>query len=126
MFVRTFFFLMIRRPPRSTLFPYTTLFRSACTFPGGDLALELFTLADAPVQALAAQHPDLDLGHVGPAGMLGGEVELQPAQDAMRLRGRPRGATRACASTGCPAPRGSARHPGGRPRRARACRRRSP
>src|SRR3712207_8968409 len=24
------FFLMIRRPPRSTLFPYTTLFRSAC------------------------------------------------------------------------------------------------
>src|SRR3989442_13750826 len=25
-----FFFLMIRRPPRSTLFPYTTLFRSHC------------------------------------------------------------------------------------------------
>src|SRR5688572_31879722 len=35
------FFLMIRRPPRSTLFPYTTLFRSAhgenvtVTFDGG-------------------------------------------------------------------------------------------
>src|SRR3712207_8486210 len=29
-----FFFLMIRRPPRSTLFPYTTLFRSG----GGDHA----------------------------------------------------------------------------------------
>src|SRR3712207_2689545 len=28
-----FFFLMIRRPPRSTLFPYTTLFRS---HPGGE------------------------------------------------------------------------------------------
>src|SRR2546430_6114202 len=31
-----FFFLMIRRPPRSTLFPYTTLFRSivlACAAP---------------------------------------------------------------------------------------------
>src|SRR5258707_4271733 len=27
-FVFIFFFLMIRRPPRSTLFPYTTLFRS--------------------------------------------------------------------------------------------------
>src|SRR5438477_10887794 len=29
-----FFFLMIRRPPRSTLFPYTTLFRSllSCWF----------------------------------------------------------------------------------------------
>src|SRR5690349_22122777 len=25
----SFFFLLIRRPPRSTLFPYTTLFRSA-------------------------------------------------------------------------------------------------
>src|SRR5229473_3882522 len=30
-----FFFLMIRRPPRSTLFPYTTLFRSARPWPGG-------------------------------------------------------------------------------------------
>src|SRR3712207_3565951 len=28
MFSLYFFFLMIRRPPRSTLFPYTTLFRS--------------------------------------------------------------------------------------------------
>src|SRR6266566_8918587 len=27
-FFISFFFLMIRRPPRSTLFPYTTLFRS--------------------------------------------------------------------------------------------------
>src|SRR2546423_10992526 len=30
-----FFFLMIRRPPRSTLFPYTTLFRSVFAFPRG-------------------------------------------------------------------------------------------
>src|SRR6266496_2488851 len=29
----SFFFLMIRRPPRSTLFPYTTLFRSAARDP---------------------------------------------------------------------------------------------
>src|SRR2546430_6060921 len=28
MLILFFFFLMIRRPPRSTLFPYTTLFRS--------------------------------------------------------------------------------------------------
>src|SRR6266851_2347532 len=28
-FLCFFFFLMIRRPPRSTLFPYTTLFRSS-------------------------------------------------------------------------------------------------
>src|SRR3712207_8586841 len=30
----SFFFLMIRRPPRSTLFPYTTLFRSEEAQPG--------------------------------------------------------------------------------------------
>src|SRR2546427_3396066 len=28
LYLLNFFFLMIRRPPRSTLFPYTTLFRS--------------------------------------------------------------------------------------------------
>src|SRR3712207_9339470 len=41
-----FFFLMIRRPPRSTLFPYTTLFRSGgvMEFAGGLLVLVgLFT-----------------------------------------------------------------------------------
>src|ERR1041385_9352789 len=39
-FVLCFFFLMIRRPPRSTLFPYTTLFRSPspCAPPGGGTA----------------------------------------------------------------------------------------
>src|SRR5438045_9673426 len=31
-FLLLFFFLMIRRPPRSTLFPYTTLFRSQHAF----------------------------------------------------------------------------------------------
>src|SRR3712207_6945685 len=33
-----FFFLMIRRPPRSTLFPYTTLFRSSEEVMGRALA----------------------------------------------------------------------------------------
>src|SRR5260221_453617 len=32
------FFLMIRRPPRSTLFPYTTLFRSTVSDPAGNNA----------------------------------------------------------------------------------------
>src|SRR2546428_4451744 len=39
-----FFFLMIRRPPRSTLFPYTTLFRSLLQLgplAGSDVAFEL-------------------------------------------------------------------------------------
>src|SRR6476660_10248587 len=35
-----FFFLMIRRPPRSTLFPYTTLFRSALRDLGRDVRVE--------------------------------------------------------------------------------------
>src|SRR5437899_773330 len=34
-YVHIFFFLMIRRPPRSTLFPYTTLFRSSGVPPVG-------------------------------------------------------------------------------------------
>src|SRR5580704_18300120 len=34
LFFSVFFFLMIRRPPRSTLFPYTTLFRSRPRHPG--------------------------------------------------------------------------------------------
>src|SRR3712207_9507846 len=34
-YVILFFFLMIRRPPRSTLFPYTTLFRSAILLTDG-------------------------------------------------------------------------------------------
>src|SRR2546422_5359063 len=35
MLASLFFFLMIRRPPRSTLFPYTTLFRSSQQDPQG-------------------------------------------------------------------------------------------
>src|SRR2546427_5791626 len=40
-----FFFLMIRRPPRSTLFPYTTLFRSASTPDGSDRGRAVTTSA---------------------------------------------------------------------------------
>src|SRR5438874_8341636 len=32
LFIFSFFFLMLRRPPRSTLFPYTTLFRSSSVY----------------------------------------------------------------------------------------------
>src|SRR3712207_7082575 len=41
------FFLMIRRPPRSTLFPYTTLFRSMIMQEFGDekRALDAFRMA---------------------------------------------------------------------------------
>src|SRR5436309_8702716 len=47
----SFFFLMIRRPPRSTLFPYTTLFRS----PG--LGLPPDAPADADLHRVVRGHP---------------------------------------------------------------------
>src|SRR3712207_8290971 len=56
---------MIRRPPRSTLFPYTTLFRSA-----GGVALVLEAVAEL----------DLD-GRAGHA--LGGQPLGQPAPDLL-------------------------------------------
>src|SRR3989442_8804605 len=37
---------MIRRPPRSTLFPYTTLFRSVAASPPGLGTLRTFTVCD--------------------------------------------------------------------------------
>src|SRR3712207_7708938 len=40
----SFFFLMIRRPPRSTLFPYTTLFRSSRTMRWGGVIVGLFVV----------------------------------------------------------------------------------
>src|SRR3712207_7463166 len=61
---------MIRRPPRSTLFPYTTLFRSAAG--RGDLRRDLgrevlFLLGQALAELVAGEPADLDvlaeLGH---------------------------------------------------------------
>src|SRR3712207_9490061 len=49
----TFFFLMIRRPPRSTLFPYTTLFRSGLAGSDGE-AGALLASAGATRDALLA------------------------------------------------------------------------
>src|SRR5690554_6559957 len=48
-----FFFLMIRRPPRSTLFPYTTLFRS----------INLYQQAIATYKTLENKHFDLGLAY---------------------------------------------------------------
>src|SRR5258708_29364586 len=53
-----FFFLMIRRPPRSTLFPYTTLFRSVRAAEAALAAARLnldFTEVRAPVSGRAGR-----------------------------------------------------------------------
>src|SRR2546430_15723204 len=61
-----FFFLMIRRPPRSTLFPYTTLFRS---FEGHELAAHdlLGLQAKGPIVDRLKRHPVHDGVDVGVA-----------------------------------------------------------
>src|SRR5256885_3741278 len=65
-----FFFLMIRRPPRSTLFPYTTLFRSVnnagmqhvsplLEFPAGKWDELLAVNLSAPFHAIQACAPQM-------------------------------------------------------------------
>src|SRR3989304_7922620 len=65
------FFLMIRRPPRSTLFPYTTLFRSRFNRAGTSAPAYLFHYGkreagageqDDVVKAVSEDYKDLDDG----------------------------------------------------------------
>src|SRR3712207_8280735 len=69
-----FFFLMIRRPPRSTLFPYTTLFRSDRAAATGRAA---FDLAVAPLG-----------GRLRPVGAITLGQRLEPEANAMRFNPR--------------------------------------
>src|SRR2546430_15845456 len=52
----SFFFLMIRRPPRSTLFPYTTLFRSRGS--GRRRATYGGASSSAPLERVAEREPE--------------------------------------------------------------------
>src|SRR5713226_5769092 len=82
------FFLMIRRPPRSTLFPYTTLFRSS---PRG---------RDGPRQPGV---PPVAGSGAGPAGRAGGLVlRLLPCSGGARgvRDGRPTGPAQRPGATG--------------------------
>src|SRR2546425_2224653 len=66
-----FFFLMIRRPPRSTLFPYTTLFRSLAKGireaddPSGPVFVVRGIRAVAVAAGLAALSGGLLFAHTG-------------------------------------------------------------
>src|SRR3712207_7138326 len=73
---------MIRRPPRSTLFPYTTLFRSLATF-----------LARAQTPALPPQRLRLAVS-ARPVHPGGGRARDRARRRADHLRGRDRKSTR--------------------------------
>src|SRR3712207_7821286 len=60
--LQSFFFLMIRRPPRSTLFPYTTLFRSSVSIFGpGFHWLVLFLVETCESIVSLSSHPLSDV-----------------------------------------------------------------
>src|SRR5260370_23933728 len=75
---------MIRRPPRSTLFPYTTLFRS--------VADAAFAVADGGVSAPVAGRfgtvlvhvTKIEAGHARPYEKVAGEIKQQIAVDRAR------------------------------------------
>src|SRR2546426_8147472 len=82
-FLSFFFFLMIRRPPRSTLFPYTTLFRS---HRGAER-----------VEPLAAAPREVVLVHVGGVEDRLRREQAEPAQEPhglLALAGLARSAAR--------------------------------
>src|SRR2546427_4429316 len=77
---------MIRRPPRSTLFPYTTLFRSQLREAHGQVAVEVGALAHEDL-VLADPHEDVEVAWrpaVGAARALAAQPELHPVLDARR------------------------------------------
>src|SRR3712207_9066992 len=77
------FFLMIRRPPRSTLVPYTTLFRSGEAFKLKDLGVFVQGLGQGLGGAPALLHEvGANEGHVVPARLRSEEhtSELQSRQ----------------------------------------------
>src|SRR5713101_8763378 len=67
----SFFFLMIRRPPRSTLFPYTTLFRS-------DGGAPVLSHLDGTARGNGEAHED---GHGGVHGRAGWTTHVRAAVD---------------------------------------------
>src|SRR5690242_1874159 len=77
-----FFFLMIRRPPRSTLFPYTTLFRSEAALGSSygktsKLVYEKLT-TDNPIDLVRYQVAN---GYMGRVGLINSGGESKGAGD---------------------------------------------
>src|SRR2546428_7030677 len=66
MCIDLFFFLMIRRPPRSTLFPYTTLFRSQS--------------GDAP------RHARSEMSHLALLGWIARRIDIRSEEHTSELQ----------------------------------------
>src|SRR3989475_11723922 len=99
---------MIRRPPRSTLFPYTTLFRSAVRLERGEVAhalerarLDVQPRVAAPVFRVQLARPveEAEVGplhveaHRGDASLVGGKMPEHGREqelDGARLGRQPR------------------------------------
>src|SRR3712207_7663019 len=64
------FFLMIRRPPRSTLFPYTTLFRSGRRRPAGAELVGAVMVGHQRVGQAGRLGPDLAEAEAGSGAVL--------------------------------------------------------
>src|SRR2546430_16803505 len=92
--VLIFFFLMIRRPPRSTLFPYTTLFRSRHRDAPGELG------GRVPLDVLRGYpHRGRDGDARGGIARLNAEHQLRRGTDRDVERGA-RGRRHACGGGG--------------------------
>src|SRR3712207_9287194 len=107
-----FFFLMIRRPPRSTLFPYTTLFRSVRLRYSPVDVLRRKDFADCTPEEFAELYRLM--AYMRLSGAMKRSRRLEPAHRGRHDQRRPlRGAMRTAG--------GSMRHPypkaRGRPRR---------
>src|SRR3712207_8978877 len=76
-----FFFLMIRRPPRSTLFPYTTLFRSMVAGRVRRLGSLVDREREDVVAGVVADHVEVELG-----GGEGVAVEVGVEEDRKSTR----------------------------------------
>src|SRR3712207_9003971 len=86
---------MIRRPPRSTLFPYTTLFRSAGGLAGAPQRARRVAMnggggiAAAVLQRSRAVHHDVDSGEMRqPVVLARGAAEIRSEEHTSELQSR--------------------------------------
>src|SRR2546427_12824564 len=83
-----FFFLMIRRPPRSTLFPYTTLFRSATQEALHGLRLVHGQANDLNTMLVLARREGIEHGQLAHTGRAPGGPEIDQHRLAAPARQR--------------------------------------